>query len=250
MDDMRLSIRGGLQDYIDHLGSESPSMNVNYIDHLGSDLTIVNAARVSLDKWKDAFDEHDDRLIRYLARENHISPFFHASLQLRIEAPIFVARQWFRSAIGVARNEVSRRYVDDPPTFHLPDAWRSRPEASIKQGSGGPLDEVKQVKAAHTYMKALGSCERAYGDLLAMGVAPEQARMILPQSMMTKWIETGSLAYFARVCQLRQDTHAQVEIQRLAEQVGEVVGRVFPVAWSVLMGRRVDGTAQPEPVPG
>jgi thymidylate synthase (FAD) len=188
-----------------------------------------------MDKWHTEFDpESDTRLIKYLAREKHVTPFFHPQIQLRITAPIFVARQWFRSTVGAARSEISRRYVDSAPEFFVPSTWRARPEGSIKQGSGGDLDAENQVRAAGAYGRALGACQSAYDHLIKMGVAPEQARMILPQSMMTTWIETGSLAYWARFYGLRADCHAQLEIQRCAEMVAQIIEPLFPVSWEAL----------------
>ncbi|NCC41252.1 MAG: FAD-dependent thymidylate synthase [Gammaproteobacteria bacterium] len=209
-------------------------MKVEYIDHLGSDLTVVNSARISVAKWKDVFDEKDAKLLAYLAREEHVSPFFHGVVQLRITAPIAIARQWWRSVQGVARNETSRRYVSDPPEVFYPSAWRSRPEGSIKQGSGADLDEIGQMKASASYEYAVDACLKAYERLLDLGVAPEQARFVLPQSMLTQWIESGSVAYYARVYKLRVDHHAQGEIQDLARMMADVVGPLFPESWEVL----------------
>ena len=199
---------------------------------------VVNAARVSVGKWKDSFDESDARLIQYLADNEHWTPFAHPQIQLLITAPIFVARQWFRSTVGVARNEISRRYVDDEPTFFVPESWRARPDGSIKQGSGSPLHPNTQDRAFDYYKRALEKCSVAYDQLLQMGVAPEQARVVLPQSMETQWIETGSLAYYARICEQRLDDHAQAEIRDLAKQVNAIVSDLFPVSWKCLMGEQ------------
>jgi len=209
-------------------------MKVTFIDKLGSDLTVVNAARVSFSKHKTEFDDSDARLIRYLAKHDHFTPFCHPQISLRIQAPIFVARQWWRHIVGVARNEVSRRYVDDWPDLYHPSLWRSRPDGSIKQGSGDDLPhdvqvEMNQVYAAHMY-SALDSYQR----MIKAGVAPEQARIVLPQSMETEWIETGSLAYYARVYRQRVDDHAQAEIRRLAQDVGVIVSELYPVSWEAL----------------
>jgi thymidylate synthase (FAD) len=209
-------------------------MKVTFIDKLGSDLTVVNAARVSFSKHKTEFDDSDARLIRYLAKHDHFTPFTHPQISLRIQAPIFVARQWWRHIVGVARNEVSRRYVDDLPELYYPDAWRSRPDGSIKQGSGDPLGEDVQVDVDWEYAKHMFDAMRLYRKMLDQGVAPEQARMVLPQSMETEWIETGSLAYYARVYRQRVDDHAQVEIRRLAQDVGVIVSELYPVSWEAL----------------
>ena len=210
-------------------------MDAELLEVFGSDLMVVNAARVSMDKYHEVFDESDERLIQYLAKHNHITPFFHPQIQMRIKAPIFVARQWYRSVIGVGRNEVSRRYVDSDPEFFTPEVWRARPEGSIKQGSGEPISDTRHAWVQATYSDALRAAEWFYRALLNEGVAPEQARMILPQSMLTTWIETGSLAYWARVCNLRIDAHAQVEIQDLARQVSDQIAPHFPVSWAALI---------------
>jgi thymidylate synthase (FAD) len=209
-------------------------MKVTFIDKLGSDLTVVNAARVSFSKHKTEFDDSDARLIRYLAKHDHFTPFCHPQISLRIQAPIFVARQWWRHIVGVARNEVSRRYVDDEPQMYSPDAWRSRPDGSIKQGSGDALEDDVQAKINAEYDYYMEQARILYWTMLDEGVAPEQARIVLPQSMETEWIETGSLAYYARVYRQRVDDHAQVEIRRLAQDVGVIVSELYPVSWEAL----------------
>jgi thymidylate synthase (FAD) len=210
-------------------------MKAELLGVFGDDLMVANAARVSVDKYHEVFDESDAKLIKYLYDHGHISPFFHAQIQMRIKAPIFVARQWFRSNVGVARNEVSRRYVDSEPEFFTPNTWRSRPEGSIKQGSGEALNSTAQTYCSSLYADALELCEFAYDKFMQAGMAPEQARMILPQSMYTTWIETGSLAYWVRVCNLRLDAHAQGEIQDLAKQVYWLIKPEFPVSWPALV---------------
>jgi thymidylate synthase (FAD) len=210
-------------------------IKVELLDSMGSDLTVVNCARVSMDKFHEVFEEESDtRLINYLAREKHWTPFGQPQIQLRVTAPIFVARQFFRSTVGTIRSEVSRRYIDSDPEFFFPDAWRSRPPKSIKQGSGDDLPEVDQKIFNGDYEEAINLCFGIYKNMLEIGVAPEQARMVLPQSMMTTWIETGSLAYWARFCHLRLDGHAQREIQDAAMKVSEIIGPLFPVSWKAL----------------
>jgi thymidylate synthase (FAD) len=209
-------------------------MKIEYISHMGSDLTVVNAARVSMAKHKRKLDDSDKRLIKYLVDNNHISPLCHPQIQVRITAPIFVARQWMRSNVGCVRNETSRRYVDSAPSFYTPDTWRARPDGSIKQGSGAALDKLKQYRSNQAYEAAIHSAEAAYKALLEWGVAPEQARMVLPQSMFTEWVETGSLAYFARVWKLRIDAHAQGEIQELANLLDPIISPLFPISWAAL----------------
>jgi thymidylate synthase (FAD) len=218
-------------------------MKAELIDVFGNDLLVANTARVSMGKWHTEFDtESDTRLIHYLARENHWSPFAHPKAMFRLELPIFVARQWEKHRIGVVRgydiydqNEVSRRYVDDEPGFFDPVYWRERPKGNIKQGSGDFLPEYLQVECGNVLEYTHAQALLAYQRLLTLGVAPEQARMVLPQSTYTQWIETGSLSYWARLCTLRLDPHAQEEIRHLAGQVADQMAAAFPVSWSALM---------------
>lgn len=212
-------------------------MKAEYIDHMGSDITVVNAARVSFHKTAEpqpngSLYEKDEKLIQYLARHNHFTPFTHPQITLRETVPIFVARQRFKHVVGFTYNEVSRRYVDDPPEFFQPEIWRSRPEGSVKQGSGEPIQH--NLAAQDIHYRLLTHAELAYEELLELGVAPEQARMVLPQSMMTSYYVTGSLAAWARAYKLRKDPHAQVEIQDLATQWGEIIRKLFPVSWIAL----------------
>jgi thymidylate synthase (FAD) len=217
-------------------------MKAELVDVFGDDLMVVNAARISMDKWHTSFEsESDTRLINYLARENHFSPFTHPKAMFRLELPIFVARQWEKHRIGAVRgydiydqNEVSRRYVDDTPTFYRVDKWRARPATNIKQGSAGELNAVAQVSCHNFAQTAYAAAQDAYQNLLRLGAAPEQARMVLPQAMYTQWIETGSLMYWARVCGLRLDHHAQREIALLAQQVNDAMAERFPIAWAAL----------------
>ena len=218
-------------------------MKAELLSVYGDDLMVVNTARVSMGKWHTEFDDvADRRLINYLARENHFTPFCHPKATFRLHLPIFVARQWERHRVGAVRgydmydqNEVSRRYVDDEPTFFVPDQWRSRPDGNIKQGSGEALNDIGQDLCHEILTWAHKQTLACYKDLLDIGVAPEQARMVLPQSMHTQWIETGSLAYWARLCGLRIDAHAQREICDLATQVAEQMAQSFPVSWAALM---------------
>lgn len=204
------------------------------IDSMGDDLRVANVARVSFNKWKSDMDPSDARLIHYLAKHQHWTPCSHVMATLRIEAPIFLARQWFKHQVGVTRNEMSRRYVDDAPEFYIPDEFHARPEKGIKQGSGGIHEDSHDIGNS----LELG-CKRswgAYDALITDGLAPEEARMFLPQNTMTAWVETGSLAYYARVCKLRLDSHAQRGIQQLAAEVASIVENVAPISWFALMG--------------
>lgn len=221
------------------------NMKAELISFMGDDLTVVNAARVSFDKeseWKGvkeddwSFDfilkENDQRLIKYLATHGHFTPFTHPQITLRETVPIFVARQRFKHVVGFTYNEVSRRYVDDAPTFYVPEEWRSRPEGSVKQGSGGKW--ALNTAAYSAYGDFIDSAERLYSWFIKNGAAPEQARMVLPQSMYTSYYVTGSLAAFARAYKQRIDSHAQVEIQELAKQWDKVIRPLFPVSWEYL----------------
>ncbi len=208
---------------------------VELLEKFGDDLTVVNAARVSFAKESKEFTEQDGKLIRYLAKHQHVTPFFHPQLRFRIKMPIFVAREWFRHQIGFARNEVSRRYVDAPPECYIPEpeAIRAR-DPKLKQGSKS--EPVEQSHAAYEMIScATEMAMTEYKSLLEIGVAPEVARMVLPQSMYTEFIETGSLAAYARLCALRLDPTAQKEIREYATAVDKLLRDVFPVSWPALM---------------
>lgn len=232
-------------------------MKAEYVDHLGSDLTVVNSARVSFDKESDwmivgyneeiddsgrAIEKHpikvvsnaDASLIFYLALHGHWTPFSHVMITMRETVPIFVARQRFKHMVGFTYNEVSRRYVDDEPEFFTPDVWRSRPDGSVKQGSSSPVDADLQYWMEREYETLLYDAQKLYREAIFQGVAPEQARMVLPQSMMTSYYTTGSLAAFARAYRQRIDSHAQLEIQELATQWGDIIRPLFPVSWEAL----------------
>jgi thymidylate synthase (FAD) len=207
-------------------------MQAEYVNHMGNDLTVVNAARVSFDKHHDAFEDGDAKLISYLAKHGHWTPFSHPMITMRETVPIFVARQRFKHMVGFAYNEVSRRYVDDSPEFFTPNTWRCRPAASIKQGSGKyHPNQTKWEVAYHNY---IAYCHDMYDAMIKDGVAPEQARMVLPQSMYTSYYVTGSLAAWARAYKQRIDPHAQVEIQDLAMMWNDVIEPRFPTAWAAL----------------
>lgn len=214
---------------------------VELINSMGSDLTVVNAARVSFDKesnWEEQdfrgsyLSIKDEKLINYLARHNHWSPFAHTSIQLRVTAPIFVARQLVKHQVGGVWNEVSRRYVDDEPTFYFPDKWRKRAE-NVKQGSSDE-EVIGHKTVTNLTTITIKNLLEVYQNLLSVGVAPEQARMILPQNMMTSWYWTGSLMFFHRVYKQRTDAHAQLETQEVAKQIGEICEKLFPVSWNAL----------------
>jgi thymidylate synthase (FAD) len=208
---------------------------------MGDDLTVVNSARVSFDKWKDQMEARDIGLIEYLARNGHWTPFSQVQFQFRITMPIFVARQWFKHQIGFTRNEVSRRYVDSRPEFYVPEKWRLRHE-SAKQGSSDETithsDTGDCIKdSVDFYVQQAISIYKA---LLADGIAPEMARMVLPQNMMTSFVETGSLAAYARLCKLRLDPHSQWETQLYACAISEIIEGHCPSSWMNLMGYELD----------
>lgn len=236
-------------------------MQAEYIDHLGDDLRVVNAARVSFNKesdwgWfepigndpnppiveKEGLRPSDQKLIKYLANHDHWTPFSHVMVTMRETVPIFVARQRFKHMIGFTYNEVSRRYVDDPPKFFRPETWRGAPE-NRKQGSSDVeiVDlrmqgfQMQTVNAA--YEKLIQHAETLYRDMIEAGVAPEQARMVLPQSMYTSYYTTGSLPAWARAYKLRVDTNAQKEIQELAAQWNKVISSIpeLKYSWNALI---------------
>lgn len=201
-------------------------MEVTLIDKMGSDLTVVNAARVSFGKNKEVFEASDEKLISFLARHNHWSPFAHCSVQFRIKAPIFVARQLVKHQVGLSWNEISRRYVDYEPEYYTPKNWRLRAEDK-KQGSSNETieyDIANTIKIANT----------TYNDMLAKGIAPELARMVLPQNMMTEWYWTGSLYAFARVCELRCAEDTQEETRIIADSIDKFCNEEFPYSWKYL----------------
>ena len=216
--------------------------HVEYVEHMGSDLTVVNAARVSFAKtssWEVSEDgsrklsQRDQRLIKYLAEHGHWTPFAHPQITLRIKAPIFVRTQLFKHKIGFTENEISRRYVTNEPEFYIPD-WRSAPIDGAKQGSSDFIYDVVVGDLDRMYTKiALDSVE-IYKELLKEGVAPEQARSVLPQGTYTEWWWTGSLSAFARVYKQRIEAHAQWEVQQYANGIGKILEPLFPHSWSVL----------------
>ena len=208
-------------------------MEVQLIDSMGTDLTVVNAARVSFDKHHKIFTGGDEKLIAYLARHGHWTPFGHPQLQFRISAPIFVARQLVKHQVGLVWNEVSRRYVDSKPHFYITDKWRSKAEDK-KQGSGDELVELQGEDYDHI-QTALMTASDTYTHLLLKGVAPEQARMVLPQATYTEWYWTGSLYAFSRVCNLRLTSDAQEETKIIARKISTSIQNNFPISHKYLI---------------
>ena len=210
-------------------------MQVDLIDHMGTDLTVVNAARVSFDKHHAEFDEAaDTRLIAYLARNGHWTPFAHPQAQFRITCALFVAAQLKRHVVGASLNEVSRRYVDSEPVFE-PLVWRGRPDKSIKQGSAGELDDDGQRLCSYLASTVESKALYIYEQLLDKGVAPEQARAVLPQTMHTSWYWTAGLYFWFNLCRQRLHPHAQRETRDVARAIQEHMRRLFPVSWEKLM---------------
>jgi thymidylate synthase (FAD) len=222
---------------------------VQYVDHMGDDLTVVNAARVSFHKesdwdsdhnWKGmrlkVLSEKDKKLIGYLAKHKHWTPFAHPQITLRIKAPIFVRTQLFKHKVGMTENEVSRRYVSDPPSVYFP-RWRGKPTNGAKQGSEDfmPIDDDYNTVNRH-YELTVREALLTYDELLKRGVAPEQARSVLPQGTYTEWWWTGSLSAFARVYTQRSDPHAQWECQEYAKAISTIIQPLFPQSWNALTG--------------
>jgi thymidylate synthase (FAD) len=223
-------------------------------DVMGTDIDVVNAARVSFAK-KSSYDvigrkeEYDDegnvcevshitqmrlgdrKLLQYLADHNHWSPFSHCYLSFTVKAPIFVARQLQKHTVGLAWNEVSRRYVNTTPEFYIPDAWRGRADDK-KQGSSDTVVGINPELATVLHELALVN----YTAMIDAGVCAEQARMVLPQSMYTEWVWSGSLYAFLRVCKLRLDAHTQKETSMLVQQIADVLKNKFPESWRVFNG--------------
>lgn len=232
-------------------------MNVEYVEHMGSDLTVANAARVSFNKqstWdieshQEDIDpdtrtvshlpvhilkKGDKKLIEFLARENHWTPFGHCFLQFRIKAPIFVARQLGKHQVGLVWNEISRRYVDSDPEFYFPEKWRKK-NPDKKQGSYE--DEfVELTFSEECQPKAVvNMCRELYHAMVDMQICAEQARMILPQNMYTEWYWSGSLYAFSRICNLRLKKDTQKETREIAQCIYNVMKEHFPVSTQVLV---------------
>ncbi len=242
--------------------NELPVLDHGFValeSHMGSDLTVVNAARVSFAKrstdvhacgsceaclsseaGKPHYCDHarvsdaDAKLIRYLAWHDHWTPFGHPQITLRLKLPIFVARQWMRSNVGIVYNEMSRRYVDDTPELHHPSNWRRRAD-NLKQGSIDSLDEQAKAYATSTVDDLYDKAHDIYNGFIGDDVAPEQARIVLPLSTYTEFWMTASLAALARVVSLRLDPHAQWEVQQYAKAVDTLVAPLFPVSWPELL---------------
>jgi thymidylate synthase (FAD) len=237
---------------------------VEYLDHMGTDLTVVNAARASFGKQKTEFTDADANLIRYLAtgyrsaeweafldevvatprdqlggvlraykrKAQHWAPFAHPQVQIRMSLPIFLARQFVKHQVGAVWSEESRRYISDEPGVWFPSEWHSRPD-DVKQGSGGLVgDQAYCSSLARTHARAAVNVYRSLMD--EEGVAPEEARIVLPLNMMTTVVWTGSLLFWSRVCNQRVDSHAQLAAQELGRLIAGIVEPLFPVSWKEL----------------
>ena len=219
---------------------------VTLIDHMGSDLSVVNAARVSFAKTSEwdviphagptegALKYEDERLIKYLAKHGHWTPFGHGSLQFHIKAPVFVARQLVKHQVGLVWNEVSRRYVEDEVTFYVPEVWRGVAENKKQGSSEEEININPRNDMVDDYQKVLSTAKWTYEELLRKGVCPEQARMVLPQSMMTEWYWSGTLMAFARVCNLRCKEDVQLETRMVAKEIDSLATEHFPYSWEAL----------------
>jgi thymidylate synthase (FAD) len=207
-------------------------VNVELIEKMGNDLSIVNAARVSFANIASNYtDDKNSRLIYYLARHGHWSPFSHVFLSFRIKAPIFVARQLAKHQVGLSWNEVSRRYVSVEPEVWIPDSFRKSAD-NIKQGSSEEIVENDRVTQDYRY--AVNLALRTYNTLLSEGVCAEMARAVLPQGMMTEWVWSGSLYAFHRVVQQRTTEYAQRETKEIADRISCLCHAEFPIAWAAL----------------
>jgi len=217
-------------------------IEATYIDHMGSDLSVVNAARVSFGKKADwqhpsigqesGLSDHDTKLVYYLAKHKHMSPFGHAFASFHVKAPIFVARQLVKHKF-LRWNEISRRYVDDEPEFYKSDVWRGRSEDK-KQGSDGVVDRFGKEGLNYELEDAYNVAFDVYDHLLNKGVCPEQARMVLPQATMTEWYWSGSLDAFSDMCLLRCASDTQAETRYVANQISLKMHELFPVSWMAL----------------
>lgn len=217
-------------------------IEVELIHYIGDDLDVVNAARVSFNKKSYSLVEQDKRLINYLAKHKHHSPFNHSFLSFRIKAPIFVARQLVKHKF-MPWNEVSRRYVDSEPEFYFPEYWRKKAE-NVKQGSSGDKVELRfnnllDADGDDLLITPYEHCQdslQMYKDMLSQGVCPEQARMILPQNMMTEWRWSGTLGAFLDMLVLRLDPHTQKETRDVAEKIAKYVRTIFPESYKAYLG--------------
>lgn len=213
-------------------------IKVELLDHMGDDVAVVQAARVSFAKDADSeFDNiKDGKLIRYLATHDHWTPFAHTALKFRVAAPVPIRTQCFKHKIGMVENEESRRYISTTPEIFIPEFFRSKPEGSIKQGSG--KTHTNSCYWKEVYKARTQEAVNAYNGMLEDDVCPEQARFILPQGAIVNWIWTGNLVSFANFYLKRTDPTAQKEVKVVAELVGKEIESIFPVSWKALVGEK------------
>ena len=210
-------------------------IKVELLDSMGDDLAVVQAARVSFAKDAEQFDEQrDPKLINYLATHDHWTPFAHTALKFRVAAPVPIRTQCFKHKIGMVENEESRRYISTTPEIYVPDFFRSKPQGSIKQGSGEKHWESDAW--LDLYKESVSKSTKLYKDMVEWGICPEQARFVLPQGAIVNWIWTGNLVSFANFYLKRTDPTAQKEVKMVAELIGEEVKKLFPVSWKALVG--------------
>lgn len=236
------------------------SIKVELLDYMGDDLAVANAARVSFNKDSDweypcqfpevdyenpesgfylnelygyqRLKQADEKLINYLAKHDHWTPFAHTALKFRVAAPVPIRTQCFKHKIGMVENEESRRYISTTPEIYVPEFFRSKPEGSVKQGSAGKHPDNELLISV--YKQCTQNSVDLYESMLKRGVCPEQARFVLPQGAIVNWIWTGNLVSFANFYLKRTDSHAQKEVQEVAYQVGKLVEGIFPVSWKAL----------------
>lgn len=207
-------------------------MRVELLDYMGSDFKICSVARISFARKAEEFTpEQNERLINFLAKYGHWSPFSHVHVSLAMQAPIAIKAQCDKHTVGFASNTESRRYISHPPELFLP-TFRTKPDGSVKQGSGGEHPDNDIIREA--YHALAHECLELYNGMIAQGVAAEQARFILPQGVETNWVWTGSLYAWARFYNLRTDPHAQKEIRNLAYMVEDVIAPLYPISWKAL----------------
>lgn len=208
---------------------------VRLIDHMGTDLTVVNAARVSFGKRKEAFDPKDAELVDYLAEHEHTAPFRHAYLTFHVKAPIFVFRQWMKHRIASDFNEISGRYVEfKEDEYFVPETFRQQAKVN-KQGSEGEIPEAQRTAAREAYLDACQNSVTQYKNLIDLGVCREQARCVLPVGLYSEVYWTASLQAVAHFLHLRLDSHAQWEIQQYAQAVKDLTEPHFPNSLKALM---------------
>lgn len=209
------------------------NIEVSLVDHCGDDLSVVNAARVSFHKQSIYFVDRDAKLINYLAKHKHFSPFNHSFITMRVKAPIFVARQLVKHKF-MPWNEVSRRYVNEEPEFYFPESWRRKAD-NVKQGSSDIVVDLSQLDNPIDPEVIVGDCGYIYNEMIDAGVCPEQARMILPQNTMTEWIWSGTLGAWCDMLRLRLDNHSQYETRVVAQKAHKIIKQLFPVSSEALL---------------